>query len=277
MNSHNFSGMIRKSAIIFVALLLVSGISRAQKPETEIERVVRDFAQAYQNLARSRDAETVLKYVSKDLKSTILKSNVMENFGLIHSNYNDFQYHLKQIIDTDGMSIKYNIKNIYKSKVQGPTGVVVCEINVEVSSRGAIWNKGTEITTFVLKKEDDGWKIMHFFVVGLEDEQTKGICMLEVFESSLGDFVIKTIIPKGNEYESKLNTIDFSQGKKQLYIKANNDITYRWDEDGTINRLNKEDSSTKTIGKTKDKSGAAMLIITKDLYAGNCTEFKVKH
>ena len=277
MNSHNFSGMIHKSAIIFIALLLVSGISRAQKPETEIERVVRDFAQAYQNLARSRDSETVLKYVSKDLKSTILKSNVMENFGLIHSNYNDFQYHLKQIIDTDGMSIKYNIKNIYKSKVQGQTGVVVCEINVEVSSRGAIWNKGTEITTFVLKKQDDGWKIIHFFVVGLEDEQTKGICMLEVFESSLGDFVIKTIIPKGNEYESRLNTIDFSQGKKQLYIKANNDITYRWDEDGTINRLNKEDSSIKTIGKTKDKSGAAMLIITKDLYAGNCTEFKVRH
>ncbi len=267
----------KKPGILLLTMLLISYFSRAQKPENEIERFVRDFAQAYQNIPRSRDEETVLKYISKDLKSTILKSNVMANYGLIHSDYKDFEYHLRQMIDTDGMSVKYGIKNIYKSKVEGETGVVVCEINVEVASRGVIWTKGTEITSFVLKKYADGWKIIHFFVIGLEDQQTKGICLLEVYESSLGDFVIKTIIPKDNDYIAKLNTFDFSKDKRPLSIKTNNDITYTWNTDGTVNRLNNEDSSVKAIGKADNKYDVSMLIITEDLYAGSCTEFKVKH
>ncbi len=277
MKTHTYFKVLKKSTLLVMVFLLAVNLSKAQKPETEINRFVRDFAQAYQNLPKSRDEETVLKYVSKDLKSTILKSNVMADYGLIHSNYDDFNYHLSQMIDTEGMSVEYNIKNIFKSQVQGDLGVVVCEIAVEVSSRGVIWNKGTEMTTFVLKKNSDGWKIFHFFIVSFEGKQTKGICLLEVFESSIGDFVIKTIVPKGDEYLTKLNTIDFNKGNNRLLIKVNNEITYSWDEQGTIDRLNNEDSSVKVIGKTNDKKDAALLIITKDIYAGNCTEFKVKH
>lgn len=266
-----------KPGILVLTLLMASNFSWAQKPEAEIERFVRDFAHAYENLPKNRDEESVLKYVSKELNSTILKSNVMDNFGLIQSDYNDFKYHLKQLVETDGMSVTYKIKNIYKSKVQGQTGVVVCEIEAEVASRGVIWNKSTEMTTFALKKYNNGWKILHFFVVGLEDQQLKGICMLELFESSTGDFVVKTIVPKGNSYDSRLNTFDFNQRKNQSFIKVNNENSYTWGEDGTINKLNDENSSVKKIGTANDKNAAAMLIITKDLYKDNCTEFKVKH
>jgi len=277
MNQHKIFAITGKTLTLLMVVLLSSQISIAQKPEAGVERFVKDFARAYENITKSRDIETVLKYVSKDLNSTILKSSVMDNFGLIQSDYSDFQYHLRQLVETDGMSIKYKIKSIYRSQVRGGTGVVVCEINVEVMSRGEIWSKGTEMTTFALKKQKGDWKIMQFFVVGLEEEQLKGICLLELFESSQGDFVIKTVIPQGESYDSKLNTVEFSKGDKQIYIKANNAITYTWDGEGMVNKLNDENSSVKGIGKATDRNNAAMIIITKDLYAENCTEFKLKH
>ncbi len=278
MNQHKTFIITGKTLILLLVVLLFSSqLSIAQKPEVEIERFVKDFTKAYENITKSRDVETVLKYVSKDLNSAILKSSVMDNFGLIQSDFSDFQYHLRQLVETDGMSITYKIKNIYRSQVRGGTGVVVCELNVEVVSRGEIWSKGSEMTTFVLKKHQGEWKIMQFFVVGLEEEQLKGICMIEFFESSLGDYVIKTIVPQGESYDIKLNTLEFSNGDKQIYIKANNEITYTWDGEGMVNRLNDEDSSIKGIGKAEDAKNAAMVIITKDLYAENCTEFKMKH
>lgn len=278
MNLEKILTIIKKAFILSFVLLFSSQISVAQKSNAEIERFVRDFAKAYENIAKSRDVEAVLKYISKDLNSTILKSSVMDNFGLIKSDFSDFKFHLRQLVETDGMAITYKIKNIYRSQLRGTTGVVVCEINVEVSSREETWIKGSELTTLALKKEQGQWKIVHFFVVGLEEQQLKGICMLELYESSMGDYVIKTIVPQGDSYDTKLNTLDFSKGNKEIYIKANNAITYTWDEEeGMVNRLNDEDSSIKGIGKAEDAKNAALVIITKDLYAENCTEFKMKH
>ena len=67
------------------------------------------------------------------------------------------------------MQVKYEIRDILRSRARGRSGVVVCEVAVQVSSKGEIWNKGTELTTFTLKQFKDGWKILNFNVVSLEE------------------------------------------------------------------------------------------------------------
>ena len=218
-----------KSIFIVGAVFLLMNRGYAQKPETEIDNTVRDFAKAYENVTKTRDKESVLKYLSKDLFSTIVKSNVVDNFGLIQSSYSDFEGYLDQLLRTDGVSMKYQINDILRSKVRGKTGVVVCDVSVAVSSKGAVWSKGSEITTFTLKKFKDGWKILYFNVISLDEEQNKGTCLVQIYTSNNNNYVAKTIVPDGDSYKTNLNTFEFNKGSAGLiYINMDSESTYSW-------------------------------------------------
>jgi len=264
-----------KLFLLIVALFLFQ-FSNAQKPEAEIERFIKDYAKAYENITKSRDKESVLKYVSKDLFSTIIKSNVVDNFGLIQSTYEDFDNYLEQLLRTDGMSVSYEVKDILRSKVRGRTGVVVCDIAVQVSSRGEIWNKGSEITTFVLKQFKDGWKILNFNVVSLEEEQNKGTCLTEVFKANSGNYMVKTIVPKGSTYETNVNNFEFNPGSGIIYISLDGENSYSWLRDGPITKLASGTQPEKVIGPGIDEYDAVLTIIKQDLYSNNCLNFRNK-
>lgn len=264
-----------KFLMIAIALFTFN-TAMAQKPEAEIERFVKDYAKAYENITKSRDKQSVLKYVSKDLFSTIIKSNVVDNFGLIQSNYADFDAYLEQLIRTDGMQVSYKIKDILRSKVRGRTGVVVCEIAVQLASKGEIWNKGTEITTFTLKKFKSGWKILNFNVVSIEQEQNKGTCLTELFKASTGNYMVKTIVPKGNTYETNLNNFEFNPGNGIIYISKDGENSYSWLRDGPITKLASGNAPEKVIGPAIDEYEAVLNIIKLDLYKDNCLNFKNK-
>jgi len=265
-----------KSVMILGMLFLGITTSFAQKPEAEIEQFIRDYANAYENITKTRDKESVLKFVSKDLFSTIIKSNVVDNFGLIQSSYGDFDSYLDRLLMSDGVSVNYDIKDILRSKVRGRTGVVVCEIGVQVSSQGEVWNKGTELTTFTLKNFKEGWKILHFTVVSLEEEQNKGTCLTEFFSATSGNYVVKTIVPKGSTYETTLNTFEFSRTQGMNYISLNDETTYSWLREGPVTRMAQGDNPEKTLGTAVDEMEAVLVIVQQDLYAENCTDFKRK-
>ncbi|MCK5703388.1 MAG: hypothetical protein KAI29_19655 [Cyclobacteriaceae bacterium] len=248
----------------------------AQKPEAEIERFIKDYAKAYENITKTRDKQSVLKYVSKDLFSTIIKSNVVDNFGLIQASYADFDSYLEQVLRTDGMVVNYDVKDILRSKVRGKSGVVVCEIGVQVSSKGEIWNKGTELTTFVLKKFKSGWKILNFNVVSLEEEQNKGTCMTEVFKASTGNYMVKTIVPKGSTYEYNVNNFEFNPGNGIVYISLDGENSYSWLRDGPITKMAEGNQPEKVVGQAIDEHQAVLNIIKLDLYKSNCLTFKSK-
>jgi hypothetical protein len=258
------------------AMLLFFHFSYAQRPEAEIERHVKDFAKAYENIIKTRDKESVLKYVSKDLFSTIVKSNVVDNFGLIQSTYGDFESYLDRILRSEGMAVTYSVKDILRSRVRGRTGVVVAEISVQISSRGEVWNKGTELTTFTLKNFKDGWKILHFNVVSLEEEQNKGTCLTEFFSATSGNYVVKTIVPKGASYETNLNTFEFSKGSGITYINLDNESTYSWVREGPVVQLSQGETPEKTLGVAVDEMEAVLVIIEQGLYVENCTDFRRK-
>jgi hypothetical protein len=265
-----------KSLLSVLILVSVHASMYAQKPEAEIEKFVKDYAKTYENLTKTRDKETVLKYVSKDLFSTIIKSNVVDNFGLIQSSYAEFDNYLDQILRTDGMDIKYSVKSVLRSRVRGKTGVVVCEIEAQVTSKGEVWNKGTEITTFTLKEFKNGWKILNFNVVSLEEEQNKGTCMLEVFRASTGNYMVKTIIPKGNTYETNVNNFEFNPGSTIFFISMDGENSYSWMRDGAITKLASGNQAEKVIGTAIDEYEAVLNIVKLDLYQSNCIEYKTK-
>ncbi len=273
-----FKRPVRNLLFLISALLIMqSGFAQKQKPEDEIERFIKDFAKAYENITKTRDKESVLKYVSKDLFSTIIKSNVVDNFGLIQSGYEEFENYLDRILRTDGMDVNYIIKDVYTTKLRGRTGVVLCEIAVQISSNGEIWNKGTELTTFTLKKfNTGGWKILHFNVVSIEEEQNKGICLTEIFKASSGNYIVKTIIPKGQNYETNLNNFEFNRSRGVAYINVDNKSNYTWTRDQAVKKLAQGDKPEEEYEAAVDDYEALLNIIKYDLYKENCIEFKNK-
>lgn len=272
----NLSRRSMKASIISIASLFIFQMSIAQKPETEIERVIKDYAKAFENITKTRDKQAVLAYVSKDLFSTIIKSNVVDNFGLIQSSYADFDGYLEQLIRTEGMQVTYSIKNILRSKVRGRTGVIVAEIAVQTASKGEIWNKGTELTTFTLKQFKSGWKILNFNVVSLEEEQNKGTCLIELFKASSGNYMVRTIVPKGDTYQQNVNNFEFNPGNGIIYINMDGENSYSWLRDGPITKMASGDQPEKVVASAIDEHDAVLTIIKEDLYTGNCLNFKTK-
>lgn len=273
----NLSVKSMRKFFLPIATLFLFLNSYAQRPEAEIEQFIKDYAKAYENITKTRDKQSVLKYVSKDLFSTIIKSNVVDNFGLIQSTYADFDGYLEQILRTDGMDVNYEVKDILRSRVRGRTGVVLCEIAVQVSSRGEIWNKGTELTTFTLKQFKDGWKILNFNVVSLEEEQNKGTCLTEVFKASTGNYMVKTIVPKGNTYATNLDNFEFNPGSGIIYISLDGENSYSWLRDGPITKLASGTQPEKVIGPAIDEYEAVLNIVKLDLYSENCLNFRNKN
>lgn len=265
-----------KASLLSIATLFIFQLGMAQKPEAEIERFVKDYAKAYENITKSRDKQSVLKYVSKDLFSTIIKSNVVDNFGLIQSSYADFDGYLEQLIRTEGMQVTYSVKSILRSKVRGRTGVVVAEINVQTASKGEVWNKGIEITTFTMKQFKSGWKILNFNVVSLEEEQNKGTCLTEVFKASTGNYMVKTIVPKGDTYEQNVNNFEFNPGNGIVYISLDGENSYSWLRDGPITKLASGNQAANVVAPAIDEYDAVLTIVKEDLYKNNCTNFKNK-
>jgi hypothetical protein len=275
MTKMNSSKRTIKSFLITL-LVLAFTHTFAQRPEAEIEKFIKDYAKAYENLSKTRDKESVLKYVSKDLFSTIIKSNVVDNFGLIQSSFADFDGYLDQILHTDGMEINYNVKSILRSKVRGKTGVVVAEIDAQVVSQGEIWNKGTEITTFTLKQFKSGWKILNFNVVSLEEEQNKGTCLIEVFKASTGNYMVKTIVPKGSTYQHNINNFELNPGNGIYYVNVDGENSYSWLRDGPITKLASGNEPETVIGPAIDELEAVLNIVKLDLYSDNCLNFRTK-
>lgn len=256
-----------------VQLLVMPAFS--QKSEAEIEQLVRDFSKAYENVVKSRDKESVLRYVSRDLFSTIVRSDVVDNFGLIQSTYDDFDAHLDHLLEQEAMTIKYTIREILRSRVRGRTGVVVCDIDLQIAPRGEIWNKGNEIVTFTLKQFDDNWKIVFFNVVNLEEVHNKGTCLVEIYMASSGNYVAKTVTPGGNRYTTNFNSLEFSRSRGQININLDGEPAYSWQRDGPVTRIAQAHNPEREIGHAIDETAAVVLIV-QNLYEKSCTEYRRK-
>ena len=99
---------------------------------------------------------------------------MLDNCGLIQYNNDDYSAQLDLMLQQGDIARGYVIREIIRSRLRGRTGVVVCDIDAQITRKGEIWNKGKQIVGFTLKKFDADWKILHINVIMLEEEENKG-------------------------------------------------------------------------------------------------------
>jgi len=254
----------------FVTLLIVVLFSPAfgqSKEQNEVISFVKSFANAYDNFDKTKDLASVLDFVSKDLYSTIVRSNVGGRLALTESKYPDFERYLTTLKNTQNLEISWKISSVYDSFVKGSNAFVVTKVNSEVKGGQITWSKSVETVTFTLVKGKTGWKIIHFSTVNFEQEQVKGDCYYDLyFSNSNTEVVARLIVPNGEKYDTNMENFEVKRGKEISVISVS-DRNYNWKENGEI--YNKDNTM---IGNADDEREAVLIILGKDMYKESCVE-----
>lgn len=257
-------------------------IQDAKNPadEATLRKDFETFIDAYANLEKTKDKTAVLKYLSKDVQSTIIYFYIGGRANTIVGDYASFSSFMDKLINTQGLQIKYQVVKVPRLYVSGERGVVVYVVEYDVQKNGTSWSKGNETVTLTYKKIAGEWKIIQYSIVNIEDEKLRGACLCEIYGDGTGDYVAKTTIPNGRTYDTDLTTFEFTKINEERIIKTGK-YAYRWDKDGSIflreNALpNIEAKEIKIgMGDTFEKKSVLTLILKKHLYSETCTDIKI--
>ncbi len=259
-----------------LGLLLLSAFalpSYGQDDAKTLEKLTRDFATAYHKVTTTKDKNSVLKYLDPKLTSLLINTNILDKVSNLRSDYNGFDQYLTQIISTEGMKINYVVKDISRSYVSGNTGVVVYSVAFENIRDKEIWVKGNETVTMVFRKTDDDWKVIHYTVVGFEDEKFKGPCFCELFAST-ANFVAKTTIPQGKGYSTENLMFSFTIMDNKQFILLDQ-RPFLWESNGNVWEMSDKNEPKRKLGVASERPEAVYTIV-KDLFKEPCASFKVK-
>jgi hypothetical protein len=254
--------------------------ANSPKEETELRKVFSEFIDAYATLERHKDKFSVLKHMAKEVQSTIIFFYVGGRANTIVGDYAGFSTFMDKIVNTQGLSIKYEVVKIPRIYVSGGRGVVVYVVEYDVQKNGTSWSKGNETVTLTYKKINGEWKILQYSIVNIEDEKLRGACLCELYGDGTGDYVAKTTIPSGRTYDTDLNTFEFTKIGEDRIIKTAKS-SYRWDKDGTIflreSALPGVEAKEVYLdkGATFDKKDVLTRILKKHIYVETCTEIKI--
>lgn len=266
----------KTSLLLFTTLFLVNGLFAQTKATDEakvLEKITREYAKAYDKVTTTKDKTSVLKYLDPKLSSILLRTTIRDKVSYLRSDFDGFDKYLTQIIATPSMKINYNITDISKSYVNGNTGMVVYSVGYENIRDGEIWVKGSETVTLVFRKMEKEWKIIHYTVVGFEDEKFKGPCLCELFAST-ANFVAKTTIPQGKGYSTENLTFSFTvMDNKQIILL--NQKPYLWESNGNVWELDDKNEPSRKLGIASERPEAVYNIV-KDVFKEPCASFKVK-
>jgi hypothetical protein len=254
---------------------------QAQKSEEEtLKKMLYDFTDTYSEYGRLKaDKEKLLAFVSKELSSTLVNYDVRDHVKITHSNYVGFSSYLDKMARAKDVVITYKVSDIIRTHVKGNIGVIVYVVESEVAKNGSVLNKGSETVTITFRKGKSAWKIIHYTVIGIEDEKLKGACLCEFFSGSSdansSHYVVKTIVPSGREYSTALNNFEFTRSAGDKIITVDK-YTYHWTKNGEV--YVEEGGKKSMIGKVTGviEEDVIVLIIKKHLYQSNCTQVKVK-
>jgi ketosteroid isomerase-like protein len=271
---------------LFIPLLLLPFLLPAQNASNEetqklLEGYVKDFAKAYANLPESKDKSSVLKYFSKRMQSTIFYFSVSDNVRMTNSGFDGFSKYMNQLMTTEGMEIRYDVTEVLQNYVNEGVATVVAVIDYELQQADGFHVKGQETVTFAWKKIGGEWQIVHFTVMGTEDEKLRGTCLCEIFASSGDEYVVRTTVPNGRSYNTGFSEFETRKSGEDIFIKVKSDnAVFKltgdgevWHQDGTSNAIDKMNEVSR-IGKAGGVKGAILLVIKHHIYPGNCTSIK---
>lgn len=268
--------------ISFLAINLFFGTSivHAQNAEDVLKKTLYDFTDTYSKYGKVKTGkEKVLAFVSKELSSTLVNYDVRDHVKITHSNYVGFSSYLDKIARAKDVVITYKVTDIIRTHVKGNIGVIVYVVESQVEKDGSLLNKGSETVTITFRKGKTDWKIIHYTVIGIEDEKLKGACLCEFFSGSSdansSHYVVKTTVPSGRQYSTTLNNFEFTRSAGDKLITVDK-YTYHWTKNGEI--FVEKGKEKELIGKVTGvvEEDVIILIIKKHLYQSNCTQVKVK-
>ncbi|MCC5946238.1 MAG: hypothetical protein JJT94_15005 [Bernardetiaceae bacterium] len=261
-------------------------VQDVEKDKKEVEKFIYEFADEYSKVGLSKKKEKVMEYVSKDLTSTLVTFNVAGRGSTKADNYQGFSNFLDRVVRTPGLKVSYKITDILRNHVSGDVAVLVYMVNLEIMQNEETLSRGNETVLMSLRRnKENKWLITHYSIVGIEDEKIRGACLCELFKASSGansgHFVVKTIVPSGQNYTTNLNTFEFSYsvenaGSDRLITVDNN--MYRWTRDGKVLVIkNKEDAGTNIAeSHPTDEIDVIVTILKYHLYKDNCTSIKIR-
>ncbi|MEM6263866.1 MAG: nuclear transport factor 2 family protein [Bacteroidota bacterium] len=260
-------------------------VSRGGEAQTSaaadiINEQLTGFAKAYSSVNETKDKNSVLKYISPNARTTIFYFSISDKVRVTNSSYDGFAKYLEKVIATENLQISYEIEEVLYTSVNGDVGSSVAKVNYELMEENGFHTKGSEIVTMAWKRTPQGWKIVHFTVLGTEDEKLRGTCLCEVFASKGSEYVVRTTVPDGRSYETSFNDFEVYNSKGGRYIKANKQDMFVLTEQGEVwlvDRSNIGDNGperVKKLGSAKEDKGAILLIIKSHLYPDKCSSVK---
>lgn len=249
--------------------------SRAED-EAELRRLLKAFAEDYATVSQTKDIRKVLSYMHPKVSATLVSSNVNDNVKVVDSDFAGFRDYLGVITRAEGVKIDYKLADILRVYARGTIGVVVYVVEYTNIKDGEVWAKGNETVTLTFKKIDDEWKIIHYTIVGIEDEKNRGACLCEIFAGNQDDYVVKTTVPAGRSYETTLNNFEFSPGALNSHNVRVKNAGYHWLANGELWRTDANGEHTTKLGRAVNHNEVILSIIRQDLFAENCARIKLK-
>ncbi len=278
---YNFFKLITLFAFLFPLALLAQEDANT-KAEKELEDNIYAFAKAYASIPETKDKGSVLKYFSRKFRSTIFYFSVSEKAKSQTSNYDGFNGYLDGLLLAENMLIKYDVKEIIRNHVSGDVGTTVFVVEYELNQDGGVHVKGHETVTMAWKRIDGLWQVVHFTVLGTEDEKFSGTCLCEIFASQGDQFIVKTTVPSGRSYNTSFNEFQSRQADQETYIKTSDNTVFKlasngevWQQNGSLSSIDKLDE-VQRLGKAGGVKGALLLIIQHHIYPDNCTKIQYK-
>lgn len=264
--------------VFAVSLLILPSSATAQNEEKikkELTELLQSFAKDYVNVPTSKNTESVLKYFSKDTKSNLFVFGISGRSRIQNSDRDGFEAYLKNVIRSTGITLKYDIGDIYFTTVTDKLATLAYGVAYETKEEDGIWVKGNETVTMALEKKNNVWQIVHYTVLQIEDEKLKGSCLCELFtsEGEDGEVVAKTTIPSGRSYSTKFNNFEFRKAGEDQMIRAG-DNAFKRLKSGEIIALEEEEEVS--IGITSSKRETVLTILGKYLYKDSCASLRTK-
>lgn len=262
-------------SILFTGPLL--GQTEEANLEKSIKAHIQSFAKAYENLPKDRNKEAVLKHFSRDMQSNIFYFNISGRAKVTNSNFDGFSAYLDKLLGASAVTIKYEIKELLYARAVEDIATAIVSVVYEIKEEDGIWVKGEETANYALKKQGDGWAIVHMAIMGMEDEKLKGNCLCELYveEGNASGVVTKTTVPSGKSYTTNFNDFNFRSADGSWLIKTGNNV-YRWERGGDLYKMDESGAGSTVVGSSSSKKEIVLKILAKDIYAENCANIKVK-
>lgn len=244
--------------------------------EQRLKAIVLEFAEAYAKVGETKDIKGVVKYIHPKVSATLVSSNVNENVKVTNSDYASFRRYLAMITRAENVKIDYELADLLHIQSRGTIGVVAYVVEYVNKKNGEVWAKGSETVTLTFKKFDEEWKIIHYTIVGIEDEKNRGGCRCEIFEGNKNDYVVKTTVPAGRSYETTLNNFEFRSAPRNAQFVIVKDKKYIWEADGELWRTDAAGEQTDKLVRAVEHTEVILSILRQDLFAENCAKIKIK-